>query len=161
MAEWKYEQTWRYFENFPCPASLFPSSPLKLQERRPVRWNFSFLLSHLQVSPAEIEDCLYEHQGVLKVGVVGVPHPEPDHHQIPKAFVVPVLLGSLTEQDLKDFVSSEFLAHPIWHSDTYSICFNSSGRLSKECHLEGGVMFLDDIPMSMAGKIQRNVLGSL
>ncbi|CAG0887742.1 unnamed protein product [Darwinula stevensoni] len=94
----------------------------------------------IYVSPSEIEDCLYEHQGVLKVGVAGVPHPEPDHHQIPKAFVVPVFPGCLTEQDLKDFVSS---------------------RLSAECQLEGGVTFVDDIPMSMAGKIQRNVLQSL
>ncbi|CAG0887743.1 unnamed protein product [Darwinula stevensoni] len=92
------------------------------------------------VSPSEIEDCLFEHQGVMTVGVVGVPHPEPNHHQIPKAFVVPVLHGSLTVQDLKDFVSS---------------------RLSAECQLEGGVTFVDDIPMSMAGKIQRNILQSL
>ncbi|CAG0893436.1 unnamed protein product [Darwinula stevensoni] len=96
------------------------------------------------VSPSEIEDCLYQHPDVERVGVTGVQiSAETPDVQVPRAFVKLKNQRSKsaeTAEELQDFVSR---------------------RLSEEHWLKGGVAFLDEIPVCTAGKVRRRELQPL
>jgi len=88
----------------------------------------------LQVAPAELEDLIREHSDVSDCAVVGV---EDDRSgQVPRAVVVKAE-ESLTEEDVLKHVEE---------------------RAAKHKHLAGGVVFVNSIPRSAAGKILRREL---
>ena len=87
-----------------------------------------------QVAPAELEGVLLTHPQVADCAVVGVS--DERSGEVPKAFVV-CKSPDVSEKDLDRFVSSKVSAHK---------------------HLKGGVVFVDSIPKSNAGKILRRQL---
>ncbi|XP_042232440.1 4-coumarate--CoA ligase 3-like [Homarus americanus] len=90
-----------------------------------------------QVSPAELEDELLQHQGVAEAGVVGVSDTRAG--EVPRAYVVKKD-PNLTEEDLVTFLA---------------------GRLAPHKHLAGGVHFIDQLPKNVTGKILRRELKNL
>lgn len=89
----------------------------------------------IQVAPAELEALLLTHPKILDVAVIGVDVPGTE---VPRAYVVTD--GSVSEQEIKDFVKS--------HVADYK-------------QLRGGVVFMDVIPKSPSGKILRKDLREL
>lgn len=88
-----------------------------------------------QVPPAELEEILRSHPDVADAAVIGVQ--DPDHGEVPRAFVVKKVGSGATEKALKEFVASKTAIYK---------------------HLRGGVQFLDVIPKNAAGKILRRDL---
>ena len=93
------------------------------------------IVSGFNVFPAEVEEVLAEHPDVAEVGVVGVPHPH--HGEAVKAFVV-----------LKPGASA--------HEDTLiSWCSDNLARY--KCPSK--IMFVDELPRNISGKLLRRSLG--
>jgi 4-coumarate--CoA ligase len=92
-----------------------------------------FKYKGFQYNPSEIEAVIELIEGVNNVSVVGVLN---DSDDIPTAVVVKQkeYENILTEEVIKKFVES---------------------KLSINKHLHGGVIFVDEIPMTASGKIQR------
>ncbi|CAN8017400.1 unnamed protein product [Ixodes persulcatus] len=93
------------------------------------------------VTPAELEDILTSHEAVLEAAVVGIPSPK--YGEAPTACVVvkeskKEVLESL-ERELKEVIA---------------------GQTSFHKHLYGGIVFMETLPKSDAGKILRQVLKS-
>ena len=86
------------------------------------------------ISSVEVEGVLLRHQAVQEVAIVGLPHER--WGEAPYAFVVLKNGAIATEHELKEFARSH-LAH------------------FKAPH---GVMFLDELPKTATGKIQKYVL---
>ncbi|KAF1814756.1 4-coumarate-CoA ligase [Eremomyces bilateralis CBS 781.70] len=86
-----------------------------------------------QVAPAELEAVLLEHPGVADAAVVGL---KGEHEEQPMAYVTlkTEALGKLSETALREWVNAKVARHK---------------------HLTGGVYFVDIIPKSPSGKIQR------
>ncbi|MFT6144364.1 MAG: 4-coumarate--CoA ligase [Myxococcota bacterium] len=87
-----------------------------------------------QVPPAEIEALLINHPGVADVAVIGVPDAEAG--ELPKAFIVRAAGSTITEDAVKQAVSSQLASY-------------------KQIRL---VEFIDTIPKSASGKILRREL---
>ncbi|XP_067011560.2 uncharacterized protein [Anabrus simplex] len=87
----------------------------------------------LPVAPAEIEELLRAHPGVAEAAVVGVKDPEAG--EVPRAFVVrrPTFYR-LTEQELLDLIVQ---------------------KLPPYKRLSGGVKFVDSLPKTPTGNVQR------
>nr|XP_039266662.1 luciferin 4-monooxygenase-like [Styela clava] len=90
-----------------------------------------------QVPPAEIENILLRHPGVKDVGVVGIP--DQLCGEIPKALVVRKL-PSLNSDELLELIKRELVDYK---------------------QLRGGIQFVDKIPKSKLGKIDRIALKKL
>lgn len=90
-----------------------------------------------QVSPVELETVLRQHPDVSDVAVVGV-HIDDGLTEAPRAFVVRKA-GSATQEELYQY---------------------SRERLASFKALSGGVVFVDQIPRTVTGKIQRYRLKS-
>ncbi|KAM0736789.1 4-coumarate:CoA ligase 1 [Formica fusca] len=90
-----------------------------------------------QVPPAELEALLRTHPDVNEAAVIGIPHAR--YGEVPKAFIVAKNGKKSTEDDIKNFVK---------------------GKVSDYKQLEGGVIFLNEIPKSTTGKILRSKLKS-
>merc|ERR1711892_627768 len=88
----------------------------------------------LQVAPAELEELIREHSDVSDCAVVGVE--DERSGQVPRAVVVKAE-ERLTEEDVLKHVEE---------------------RAAKHKHLAGGVVFVNSIPRSAAGKILRREL---
>jgi fatty-acyl-CoA synthase len=89
------------------------------------------------VFPAEVEDCLARHEGVVEVAVVGVDDPE--FGQRLRAFVVRRDPGAADEDALKDYVK-QYLARY---------------KVPRE------IVFLDELPRNATGKVlKRELVGS-
>ena len=76
--------------------------------------------------------------GVADVGVVGIP--DGNGNDLPRAYVVVFQsnsAGQITEKDIHDFLNS---------------------RVSVYKRLRGGVVFVDEVPRNLNGKVMRNVL---
>ena len=86
------------------------------------------------ISSVEVEGVLLRHQAVQEVAIVGLPHER--WGEAPYAFVVLKNGASATEHELKEFARTH-LAH------------------FKAPH---GVMFLDELPKTATGKIQKYIL---
>ncbi|GME33353.1 AMP-binding enzyme [Neofusicoccum parvum] len=92
-----------------------------------------------QVAPPELEGVLLTHPLVADVAVVGV-KATPDGSELPRAYVVrrPGAEGdALMVQDVKKYVAE---------------------RLSSYKRLEGGVVFVDELPKNPTMKVMKNVL---
>lgn len=93
--------------------------------------------SGYRIGPAEIEDCMLKHQAVASVGVIG--KPDPQRTEIVKAYVLLKEGVSPSEQlatELREFVRNRLSAH----------------EYPRE------VEFLDELPMTVTGKIIRKAL---
>jgi len=88
-----------------------------------------------QVAPAELEGVLLTNPNILDAGVVG--KPDPDAGELPTAFVVLKPGAVLTEKEIIDYALTQ------------------TSPLKK---LRGGVIFIDQIPKTVSGKILRIVL---
>ncbi|XP_077503504.1 luciferin 4-monooxygenase-like [Amblyomma americanum] len=91
-----------------------------------------------QVPPAELEGLLLQHEAVLDVAVVGVPHD--DYGEAARAFVV-LREGHEPSQALKDALFNLVADQASYHK-----------------HLHGGVEFAASIPKSFTGKPLRSSL---
>ncbi|KAB2576656.1 putative 4-coumarate--CoA ligase 1 [Lasiodiplodia theobromae] len=90
-----------------------------------------------QVAPAEMEAVLLEHEAVADAAVVGIQF---DHEELPRAYVVlkeHYKSGQVSEEDVTSWTAS---------------------RVAKYKQLLGGVMFVDEVPKSPSGKIQRKII---
>ncbi len=96
------------------------------------------IVSGFNVFPAEVEQVLQAHPGVLEVGVLGVPHPH--HGEAVKAYVV-AAEGTVLDED-------ELIEHAMDHLARYK-CPSS-------------VAFVEELPRNAAGKlIRRELEGTL
>nr|XP_039260395.1 4-coumarate--CoA ligase 1-like isoform X1 [Styela clava] len=84
-----------------------------------------------QVPPAEIEHVLMKHPGVKDAAAVGVP--DEACGELPKAFVVRKM-ESVTTDELHELIKNELVDYK---------------------HLRGGIQFVNHIPKSILGKIDR------
>ncbi|KAL3456502.1 hypothetical protein BJX64DRAFT_270613 [Aspergillus heterothallicus] len=91
----------------------------------------------LQVSPVEVEEFLRTHDSVADVAVVGVPDPDAQGNELPRAYVVLKPGKTITEGELKDYIKSNLARHK---------------------QLRGGIVFIDEIPKSASGKVLRRIL---
>jgi 4-coumarate--CoA ligase len=89
----------------------------------------------MQVAPAEIEALLLSHPDILDAAVIGV-ETEDGTNEVPRAYVV-ADQKKMSAAQIKAFVK---------------------GRAASHKQLRGGVVFLDAIPKSPAGKILRKDL---
>jgi 4-coumarate--CoA ligase len=92
-----------------------------------------------QVAPAQLEGLLLGHPAVNDVAVIGV-YSEQRATELPRAYIVPAQ-GVKTGKKLEGEVS-EWL----------------NGRVAPYKRLRGGIVWVDEIPKSAAGKVLRRVL---
>lgn len=95
------------------------------------RKRFIFKCNGNNVYPNEIEEAILQIPGILKVCVVGVSVNE--GNSIPCAFIVKAPSSSVTESDVKDAVA----------------------YLEEYKQLIGGIVFVDDLPLTPSGKVHR------
>lgn len=97
-----------------------------------------------QVPPAELEALLLQHPEVIDAGVIGV-YDAAQATELPRAYIVPrQRLGAREERVLVKHVAD-------W----------VAGRVANHKKLRGGVVVVDAIPKSAAGKILRKELRAL
>ncbi|KAK5643332.1 hypothetical protein RI129_007177 [Pyrocoelia pectoralis] len=92
-------------------------------------------VSGFQVAPAELEELIRRHPDVEDTAVIGAPHKMLG--EVPKAFVVRKRHSNITSLEIQEFVKCSVVHYK---------------------QLVGGVYFVDSIPKSLAGKIQKNEL---
>ncbi|OQV07872.1 hypothetical protein CLAIMM_12231 [Cladophialophora immunda] len=92
----------------------------------------------LQVAPAELEAALLEHDAVADAAVVGIKVGR-DGDEAPRAYVV-------LKDKSKGKLSADGLAQWL------------QGRVAKHKYLTGGVIFIEEVPKSPSGKIQRKLI---
>ncbi|KOB70109.1 Luciferase, partial [Operophtera brumata] len=84
------------------------------------------------IVPPELEEVIRSHSGVHEVSVTSIPHDVDGEHAV--ACVVRRLGSAVSAQDIKDLVAE---------------------KLSETKQLRGGVVFMDALPMTSAGKVAR------
>ncbi|GAB0097523.1 hypothetical protein DMENIID0001_131660 [Sergentomyia squamirostris] len=82
------------------------------------------------IYPAEMEEILQKHPAIEDIAIVGIPDPDRTHHIIPTAVVVKSAVSEVTEQELATVIQ--------W-----------------KVRLCGGVYFIQMMPRTVSGKIQR------
>lgn len=95
------------------------------------------LSSGYRIGPAEVEEVLLQHPAVALAAVIGVPDPE--RHEIVKAFIVPkdgARIGAALERDIQEHVKRRLARH----------------EYPRE------IAFVDSVPMTPTGKIMRGEL---
>lgn len=92
-----------------------------------------------QINPSEIENIIESIEGVELVSVIGIP--DPIATNLPAAVVVKQQdHDELTEQFIIDYVAK---------------------KLPEYKHLHGGVHFVDELPMTPSGKIQKRFVKAI
>lgn len=102
----------------------------------------SNLCARWQVAPAEIEAVLLQHPGISDAAVTGI-NLRDRSSEVPRAFVVRSLDPSISR------LSAE---------EVYKF---TKQRLASYKALEGGVIFVEEIPRTPSGKIQRYKLSQM
>ncbi|MCU1360481.1 MAG: acyl-CoA synthetase (AMP-forming)/AMP-acid ligase [Ilumatobacteraceae bacterium] len=92
------------------------------------------IVSGFNVYPAEVEEILAQHPGVVEVGVVGVPHPH--HGEAVKGFVVQAEGAHLDEDQLIEWCSDHLARY--------------------KCPSK--ILFVDQLPRNVSGKLIRRAL---
>ena len=95
-----------------------------------------------QVAPAEIEAVLLQHPGISDAAVIGVNLKE-GKGEVPRAFVVrsrDPSIGRLTAEEVYKYARSQLAGYKA---------------------LDGGVVFVEEIPRTASGKIQRFKLSQM
>merc|ERR1712227_1096903 len=89
-----------------------------------------------QVAPAELEAVLLENEHVADAAVVAL---QGDHEELPRAYVSlkDASKGKVKEADIQAWTAKQVAKHK---------------------QLTGGVKFIDEVPKSPSGKIQRKVI---
>ncbi len=92
-------------------------------------------VSGIFVAPAEIENCLLQHEAILEAAVVG--HDAGDGLVKPKAFIVPReghAAGDQLAQEIKDFVKSHLALYkyPRWVEFVASLPKNDRGKIDRK-----------------------------
>jgi benzoate-CoA ligase len=92
-------------------------------------------VSGIFVAPAEIENCLLQHEAVLECAVVG--HEDDDGLVKPKAFIVPRDILAATDAlaaDIKHFVKSQIALYkyPRWIEFVTSLPKNDRGKIDRK-----------------------------
>jgi benzoate-CoA ligase family protein len=92
-------------------------------------------VSGVYVAPAEIENCLLQHEAVLECAVIG--HDAGDHLVKPKAFIVLRPHAEASEelaQQIKDFVKSKLALYkyPRWIAFLSSLPKNDRGKIDRK-----------------------------
>ncbi|KAI7335072.1 4-coumarate-CoA ligase [Hortaea werneckii] len=89
-----------------------------------------------QVAPAELEAVLLENEHVADAAVVGL---QGEHEELPRAYVAlkDPAKGKVSERDIQEWTSQ---------------------HVAKHKRLDGGVKFIDEVPKSPSGKIQRKIM---
>ncbi|XP_047516271.1 luciferin 4-monooxygenase-like [Pieris napi] len=90
------------------------------------------------ISPIEIETLIRNHPGVFEVAVTGFPDPE--HGDLPVAFVIRFDESKVTAQEIKDLVKN---------------------NLTDSKQLRGGVIFIKQLPLNASSKVDRKKLAAL
>jgi 4-coumarate--CoA ligase len=80
---------------------------------------------------------LFTHPKILEAAVVGLPAPNDPGTDLPRAYLVPISPGAVTEEEVKAWVAD---------------------RLAPYKQLRGGVVFVDEIPKNAVGKFLRRDL---
>ncbi|KAG9853593.1 hypothetical protein KCU77_g6462, partial [Aureobasidium melanogenum] len=95
-----------------------------------------FKVNGFQVAPAELEAVLLENDDIADAAVCAL---NKDHEDRPRAYVVlkATAKGKVTEKDVVEWIAT---------------------KVAKHKRLTGGVKFIDEVPKSPSGKIQRVVL---
>ena len=99
-----------------------------------------FKSSGYRIGPTEIEDCLARHPAVAQVAVV--PKPDAERGAVVKAFIIPavgIVPGAALVEELQQLVRSRLAPY----------------ETPKD------IEFVDTLPMTATGKLQRNVLRQL
>lgn len=92
-----------------------------------------------QVAPAEVEAVLLKHAGIEDAAVTGVTLKD-GSTEVPRAFVVRALGSDLTAEEVYKFTRRQLASYKA---------------------LEGGVVFVEEIPRTPSGKIQRFKLSQM
>ena len=92
-----------------------------------------------QVAPPELEGVLLSHKNIVDAAVIGVNIPG-TNSELPRAYIV--RRQGVKEQDLTDESVKQYMAE----------------RLSKYKRLDGGVVFVEEIPKNPSGKILKRIL---
>ncbi|KAK8162184.1 putative 4-coumarate-CoA ligase [Phyllosticta citrichinensis] len=93
-----------------------------------------------QVAPAELEALLLDHPAIADVAVIGVPAPDNELEEQPRAYVVRSPGTNASADDVAQFIAQ---------------------RVARHKRLTGGVRFVEAIPKNPSGKILRNELKEL
>lgn len=91
-----------------------------------------------QIAPLELESTLMNHPDIHEAAVVGVPH-DIDVARA-RAFIVRRQHSELTEKDIQDFMRQ---------------------KLNPNKQITGGIVFLDALPTTPTGKVQKRTLNEL
>jgi len=100
-----------------------------------------FKAAGYRIGPSEIENCLVKHPAVANVAVV--PKPDPERGNIVKAFIV-LTQGTARSKESDEKLVAELQAHVRGKLAPY--------EYPKE------IEFIDELPMTTTGKVQRRVL---
>ncbi|KAK8137019.1 hypothetical protein PG984_004959 [Apiospora sp. TS-2023a] len=95
-----------------------------------------------QVAPAEIEALILQHPGVRDCAVVGV-RSDDGTTEVPRAYVV---------RNPGSWLATSFREKPSLGEEVYKLV---ADRLASYKRLEGGVVFVENIPRTASGKTQR------
>lgn len=87
-----------------------------------------------QINPSEIENIIESIEGVELVSVVGIPDPIVTNLLAAVVVKRPGFEDELTEEFIRDYVAE---------------------KLPEYKHLHGGAHFVDELPMTPSGKIQK------
>jgi 4-coumarate--CoA ligase len=96
-----------------------------------------------QVAPAELEAVLMAHPSISAAAVIGIPAPDPVDGELPRTYVVRKAergADRLSEDQVKQFAAE---------------------RLAKYKHLNGGIVFMPDLPQTASGKYLKKHLRDL